>query len=124
MASIIELNDSQTCKEGSIIGSLDVKSLYPSLDIQFAIEVVCAEFFRNETNITGVDLEEVGLYLAINRSTEYIRNKSLQRFCPMRRHNARQVEMTGSGIQTTKEKRFRPWFHVVTNQTTTPVRKC
>ena len=111
MASINEMNDSQASKEDSVIGSLDVKSLYPSLDIKFAIEVVCEEFYKNETNITGVDIEEVGLYIAINRSTDYIRNKSLQRFCPMRRHNARQIQMTGSGIQTTKEKRFRPWFH-------------
>ena len=49
------------------IGSADVKALYPSLDIPFTIEIVCEELYKSKIRFEGVDTEELGLYLSINR---------------------------------------------------------
>ena len=88
-AAVGEINNSDICTEETIVGSLDVKALYPSLDIPFTINVVCEEFQRSTYNVAGVDFEEVGLYIAINKNEEYIRNVGLKEFCPTDRNDRR-----------------------------------
>ena len=53
-------------EEDYVIGSADVKSLYPSLDIEHTVDIVCQEFTQKKINIKGIDVEEVGLYLVLN----------------------------------------------------------
>ena len=48
-----------------IIGSLDVKALYPSLDIDATADVVIESFQNSEFEVEGVDSQELGLYLAV-----------------------------------------------------------
>ena len=52
---------------------MDVKSLYPRLDIAFTIQIVCDEFIKSDVKVEGVDYDEVGLYIKINRNEEYVR---------------------------------------------------
>ncbi len=54
--------------EDIIVGSADVKALYPSLDVDFTVEKVCEVFYNSEIHVEGVDTEELGLYLALNLS--------------------------------------------------------
>ena len=87
MARVEEVNRSECCDEDTVIGSMDVKSLYPNLDIGFTIDIVCEEFHNNDIQINGIDYEEVGLYIAINREVEYINRKGLEEFCPKRKRS-------------------------------------
>ena len=55
-----------------MIGSTDVKALYPSLDIPFTIEVVGEVFYYSNVNIAGVDNDKLGLYISLTRSVDEI----------------------------------------------------
>ena len=49
-----------------VVGSANVKALYPSLDIEFAIDKACELFLESNLEIEGVR-KELGLYLVLNR---------------------------------------------------------
>ena len=42
-----------------VVGSLDVKALYPSIDVDFAVEVVGEMFEESGISIEGVDYKEM-----------------------------------------------------------------
>ena len=58
--------------EDAIIGSLDVKALFPSLNIDHTIEIVGQEFENSKTEIEGINFKEVVLYIALNKTQEEI----------------------------------------------------
>ena len=58
--------------EDAIIGSLDVKALFPSLNIDHTIEIVGQEFENSKTKIEGINFKEVVLYIALNNIQEEI----------------------------------------------------
>ena len=103
-ANIDEVNEQNLIDDNTVVGSMDVKSLYPNLDIFFTIEVVAEEYTRSEIKIEGVDYEEIGLYIALNRSKTYIENHGLSEYCPTRKRKKNKPKMTGSGSAKTKEK--------------------
>ena len=53
-----------------IIGSMDVKSLYPSIDIDFAVEKCVEMINKSEVKFEKVNTEELGLYLSLTMSVE------------------------------------------------------
>ena len=75
-AHIIGMNTEEVLAEidhnqphtGLIIGSTNVKALYPSLDIPFAIEKVCEVFYDSDIKIDGMNYEGIGLYLSLRRT--------------------------------------------------------
>ena len=110
LAAVKETNDSGKMNSNVVIGSLDVKALYPSLDLDFTIDVVSEEFYQSKVNMEGIDYEELGLYLSLNRDEEYLRSKGLLKYCPRRRSNrGAPPKITSSGISVKKEERFKPW---------------
>ena len=111
MAAIKEANDSGKIGAETVIGSLDVKALYPSLDLDFTIEKVADEFLESEVKIDGVDDEELGLYLSLHRTVEQLREKGVLAFCPKRRNTrGAPPKITASGTKVEKEERFHPWI--------------
>ncbi len=97
-------------REEVVIGSADVKALYPSLDIGFTIEIVCEEFIRSVISFEGVDSEELGLYLALNYSETQLEQKGLHRFCPTRRSQmGPKPKIRASGSTAKRKERFDPW---------------
>ena len=76
-----QLNDSHVT-EDIVVGSADVKALYPSLDIAFTVEKVCEVFHTSSVQVVGVKAEELGLYLALNRTEAELRDVGLLQFCP------------------------------------------
>ncbi len=109
LASIEECNKTEIDRE-FVIGSADVISLYPSIEIDHAVQVVCEEFTKKEITMEGVDYEELGLYLALNREEESLEAIGLGRVCPKRLNTVgRRPEITASGIEPSKLKRFTPW---------------
>ena len=111
MMSDIAVVNSNGLSEKTIIGSTDVKALYPSLDIPFTVDMVGKVFYESAVNIAGVDYEELGLYISLNRTEGEIEALGLGSVCPKRRNKGRgrPPKITGSGIKAEKVERFQPW---------------
>ena len=109
LAGFTELNDSQVT-EDIVVGSADVKALYPSLDITFTVERVCEVFHTSGVKVVGLNAEELGLHLSLNRSEAELRDLGLLRFRPRRKTNSgRPPTITGCAADENKTKRFQPW---------------
>ena len=79
MAEATRVN-SEGVGDDTIIGSTEVKALYPSLDIDFTINTVFEFFETSDVVIHGVDYEEMGLYISLNRTIGQIRHLGLKKF--------------------------------------------
>lgn len=109
IAKIDEVN-ARSLGDGFIIGSMDVKSLYPSLDIDHTIQIVCKMFETSNVDIEGIDFEEVIFYIAINKSQEEIDQLGLTNLCPKRvSTRGRKPKITGCGTEDSKTKRYAPY---------------
>ena len=75
------------------IGSMDVKALYPSLEIDHAIEIVCKEFVESRIKIDGINTKELTLYIALTKTQDEIDAMGLQ-------INVRQGDTTEDHDQT------------------------
>jgi len=103
--------NSNNITEEVVIGSADVKSLYPSLDIAFTVEKACEVFYTSDVQVFGVDAEELGLYLALNKAEAELRDVRLLQFCPRRKTSrGRPPTITGCALDESKVKRFKPWL--------------
>ena len=110
LAEFKQLNDSQVT-EDIVVGSVDVKALYPSLDIAFPVAKVCEISHTISVQVVGVNAEELGLYLALNRTEAELRDVGLLQFCPRRRTNrGRPPTITGCALDENRTKRFKPWL--------------
>jgi len=108
LASIKAVNDQNTDKE-LIIGSADVEALYPSLNIEHTATVTAQLFYESETNVEGIDDEELGLYLALNLNETNLEREKVKEFCPSRRTNlGRPPTITGSANKKAVDK-YKPW---------------
>jgi hypothetical protein len=97
--------------EDIIVGSADVKALYPSLDVTFTVEKVCEIFYSSSVKVIGIDTEELGLYLALNKTEAELADLDILCFCPTRKTNrGRPPTITGCAIDNNKDKRFGPWL--------------
>ena len=93
-----------------VTGSMDVKALYPSLDIDFTTDIVCEEFFNSEVKIENVDYAEVGLYLRLNRDEKYLKDCKIEDLCPKRIHKTgAKPKITVNGVIVDKDKRWKLW---------------
>jgi hypothetical protein len=86
IAEIEKVNRMQR-SSGLIVGSADVKSLYPNLDIDFTIEKVCEMFSESEIGVEDVDYEELGQYLALTMEAKDMRKLGITEVCPERKSN-------------------------------------
>ena len=93
-----------------VVGSADVKALYPSLDVEFTVQKVCEVFIESGVSVEGVDVDELGLYLAVCRSEEELAGAGVACFCPTRKSSrGRHPVVTGRVLEDSKEKRFMSW---------------
>ena len=92
------------------LGSADVKALYPSLDIEFTVSKVCDVFCDSGIQVQGCDVDELGLYLALQYSTNQLRDMGIINYCPKRKtHRGRPPVITGCALEECKDKRYAPW---------------
>ena len=90
-----------------IVGSADVKALYPSLDVDFTVDKVCEVFYGSYVRVEGVNIEELALYLCVSLKEDYLMEAGIARYCPTRKSNrGRPTSITGSVLEEKKEKRF------------------
>ena len=109
LAAIRKINKEET-EEDMIVGSLDVKALYPNLDIKKTAEVAAETFYESDFEVEGVDWRELGLYLALNSTKEQLEANDISQYCPKRKHNRGQPPtITGGAMNKKAEKRYEPW---------------
>ena len=85
--------------------------LYSSLNITFTVEKVCEVFHTSGVQVVGLNAEELGLYLSLNRSEAELRDLGLLWFCPRRKTNrGRPPTITGCAVDENKTKRFQSWL--------------
>ena len=120
MLAEVEKVNNQPHDSDVVIGSADVKALYPSLDLKFVIEVVCQEFHESNVKVDGIDHKEVGLYVALNTDTDRQCELGIESFCPKRRHTSgRTPTITASGVSENIEERYKPWIFPESNPNNT-----
>ena len=97
--------------ENFIIGSMDVKAMYPSLDIPFTVAKVCEIFQNCDIEIKGVDYREAGLYVALNKTQREIDDMGMKHLYPQRkRARGPRPTITGSGMKENIKERHDPWI--------------
>ena len=116
--------NSEELEEGYIIGSMDVKSLYPSLDIQHTIQVVCEMFEASTIDVEGIDFEEISFYIGITMNQNEINRLGLTNACPKRKSTwGRKPKITGCGTEDEKTKRYAPYKMPDTTQFTNEMKR-
>ena len=65
--------------------------------------------FKSDIKTPGLDPKELGIYLALNRSPQELREKNLLQFCPVRKYKQGKPSMTGCATSDQEDKRFKPW---------------
>ena len=120
MAAIQVLNEIHTPQAGKklMVGSLDVKALYPNLDIPFAAKKIAQEFIESDIEIKdeSVDTFQLGLYLVLTCNEEELVTDELREYCPKRASTrGRKPTLTGQAF-TNDEKKGKVW-----NPPTNPV---
>ena len=109
LAEIMQLNLNKIERD-IVVGSLDVKALYPSLDVDFTAEVVAKAFRESEYQVKGVDYTEVGLYLSLNLSENELIDAGIADVCPTRKNKrGRPPKITGCAVDKGIDKRYAPW---------------
>ena len=69
-------------KEVMIIGSMDAVSLYPSLKVDRAEEIIRQSIIESRINIEGLDVTEIGIYLRKNLNDKEIEEKGFKDLLP------------------------------------------
>ena len=77
LAAFRKLNDKLITEE-IIVGSADVKALYPRLDIEFTVEEVCEMFYNSEVKVEVIDVGELGLYLALKQKVRQMFTEAMK----------------------------------------------
>ena len=100
-------------KNDLVVGSADVKALYPSLNIDFTIKKVCDVFFESDDiQVEGVDYEEVGLYLAINTEPEVLQRSNISDASHKEIQTRQKTNNNSKWYKERKDKRLKPWNHL------------
>ena len=93
-----------------IIGSMDVKALYPSIDIDFAVEKCVEVITTSEVTFNNIDTDELGLYLALTVSKYELAKEKLAEYSATRRRTGKNPTITGCGVKERAEERWGPWI--------------
>ena len=109
LATINQVNENGI-EDEVIVGSADVKALYPSLNIDETIKIVTEMFRVSPVEINGVDYKELALYLSLGRSEVELEDVGIKQYCPKRRSNkGNKPTITASGTKAKKNERYGPW---------------
>ena len=67
-----------------MLASMDVTSLYPSIDQQDLADIVRKTFLESDMKVDNVDYKAASLYLALTVSKEELEKDGLQQWVPRR----------------------------------------
>ena len=86
--TIEEVNTRDVKKEW-IVGSTDVESLYPSLDVERCVDVVKRKLLESSLVFEHLQWKEIALYLRYNMTDEELQDSGFMQYIPARKHNCR-----------------------------------
>ena len=92
-----------------IIGSMDVKALYPSIDIDFAVEKCVEMILKSNVKFENIDTVELGLYLSLTMSVEDLIELNILEYCARRKRIGKNPSITGCGIKEKESERWECW---------------
>ena len=98
--------------EKLVVASLDVRALYPSLDVGFAAGIVADELYKSEVNFEpeSIDVDELGLYLVLTTDEEDLSRSGIRECCPTRRSKrGRKPSITGQA-GSSQDRRESMWI--------------
>ena len=109
MAAIEDVNRDYKVEDGRklMVGSLDVKALYPNLDIPFAAKKISNEFVESniEFEDDSIDALQLGLYLVLTADENELKADNIRDYCPTRINTlGRKPTITGQVIKTAEKK--------------------
>ena len=109
MAAFQDINAKEITNE-ILVGSADVKALYPSLEINHTAEIVSKVFYESDYNIEEVNNRELSLYLALNLRKEELEKENISKFCHKRKSSkGAPPKITGCAIKNNITHRYEPW---------------
>ena len=105
MAAIETVNLEQRVESDNkmLVGSQDVKALYPSLNIPFAAKTIGDEYVKSNVEFErdSVDVFELGLYLALTVDNNTLAADGLKDYCPTRNNTlGRKPTITGQAFSS------------------------
>ena len=86
LADFQEVNDKGINNE-IVVGSADVKALYPSLEINHTAKIVAEVFYKSDYSVKEIDKRELSLYLALNLKKEELQKENISKYCYKRKSN-------------------------------------
>ena len=113
MASLKSVNDGLArTGEDAVVISLDVKALYPSMDIEMTAGIASRMFLERGPDVSGVNTTELGLYLAVNydKKRDQLEALGLADYCHTRRYKGgRPPTLTGCAVKEKEEDKLKSW---------------
>ena len=111
MAAFHEEVNSKSITNEILVGSADVKALYPSLEIEHTAQIVSEEFYNSEYEAKEINKRELSLYLALNLKATEIEKLNLEKYCHKRQSNkGAPPKITGCAIDNNIANRYKPWI--------------
>ena len=117
-----EVEKGDDIPEGLCIGSLDVVSLYPSLDIPKCAKICREQILKSDPNFDGIDLKWATMYVAMTNTQLQINQKGIQDIIPGRRHKNGERPGIRGAIDDPEGERWR-WFKSISKYTEDDTRK-
>ena len=91
-----------------ILGSLDVVTQYPSLQIEFTAKIMSDTFINSDLKIEGIDTKELGLYISLRTSNEQMKVKeNIRKFCPTRKMKKGKPTISGHATKMDAKDRHK-----------------
>ena len=89
---------------------MDVAALYPSIDVDFAVTKCTELILESNVEFSSVEVDELGLFLALTTSRDKLKSANLDQYCPTRTSTGgRPPTLTASGTNRNKEERWSYW---------------
>eukprot|EP00112_Aurelia_sp_Birch-Aquarium-sp1_P004158 Seg1472.7 transcript_id=Seg1472.7/GoldUCD/mRNA.D3Y31 product="hypothetical protein" protein_id=Seg1472.7/GoldUCD/D3Y31 len=89
---------------------MDVKALYPSIDVDFAVDECIELINESDMEFINIDIEERGSFLMMTNDKEELQAKDLLKYCPARiTTRGRAPKLTAPKVANNKEKRWTSW---------------
>ena len=109
-------------EEGLCVGSLDVKALYPSLEIGKCARICHDRFLTSDLEFEDVDIKWASIYLALNLKVHQIVRADLQQLVPRRIVSANYKEgkdptVLTIGVDEKQERERWKWYRDPTKYT-------
>ena len=92
-----------------VIGSMDVKALYPSIDIDFAVDKCVEMIIESGLKFENVNNDELGLYLSLTVDKRELEKENLSDYSAQRKRVGKNPSITGCGVKEKENERWECW---------------